>query len=75
MNFPLYFSTALRYPLLALTTVGLIVFIGCKPEEVKINSDASSEPHFVASSQIEAGRYLAIITGCNDCHTDGYLMA
>ncbi len=75
MKFPSRFSAPFRYPLLALTTLGLIVFMGCKSEEVKINSDVSSEPHIVASSQIEAGRYLTIITGCNDCHTDGYLMA
>ena len=75
MKSPLHFSAPFRYPFLALTTFGLIVLIGCKSEEEKINSDASSEPHIVASSQIEAGRYIAIIGGCNDCHTDGYLMS
>lgn len=29
----------------------------------------------VASSQIEAGRYLAIVGGCNDYHTEGFLMS
>lgn len=24
---------------------------------------------------IERGKYLVVITGCNDCHTDGYLLS
>jgi cytochrome c553 len=36
-------------------------------------SDAPREPHTAASSPVEAGRYLATVAGCNDCHTDGYL--
>lgn len=31
-----------------------------------------AEPHVVAASAIEAGRYLVAIGGCNDCHTMGY---
>jgi mono/diheme cytochrome c family protein len=27
------------------------------------------------SSQVERGRYLVKVTGCNDCHTAGYAMA
>ena len=30
-------------------------------------------PHVIGGTDIERGRYLAIIAGCNDCHTDGYL--
>lgn len=30
-------------------------------------------PHVAADSPEEAGRYLVIVAGCNDCHTDGYL--
>ena len=33
---------------------------------------ASSEPN---ASQIERGRYLVKISGCNDCHTAGYAAA
>jgi mono/diheme cytochrome c family protein len=29
----------------------------------------------VGSKQIDRGRYLAKIAGCNDCHTPGYLMS
>lgn len=36
-------------------------------------SDTPREPHTVAESPVEAGRYLATVAGCNDCHTDGYL--
>ena len=32
-----------------------------------------SEPHVMASTSVEAGRYLVIVGGCNDCHTDGYM--
>jgi mono/diheme cytochrome c family protein len=36
---------------------------------------ASAHPseRVVADSQIEAGRYLVKIGGCNDCHTPGYV--
>jgi mono/diheme cytochrome c family protein len=27
------------------------------------------------SAQVERGRYLVKVTGCNDCHTAGYAMA
>lgn len=29
--------------------------------------------HMVGPSDVETGRYLATVAGCNDCHTDGYL--
>ncbi len=31
------------------------------------------EAHVVAENDIEAGRYLAVVGGCHDCHTPGYL--
>ena len=44
-------------------------------EKIDANSNAISETaHVEAASQIEAGRYLAIVAGCNDCHTHEYLM-
>ena len=33
-----------------------------------------TEPHLTGGTDIERGRYLVIVAGCNDCHTDGYLM-
>ncbi len=53
---------------------GIIVFstlllFNCEPES------SSDKGIFVkANSQIEAGRYLVIIGGCNDCHTEEYAM-
>lgn len=40
------------------------------PEETTMES---MSPHVMAASPVEAGRYLVIAGGCNDCHTDGYL--
>ena len=53
--------------------VAVIVAVGgaCQPEP----DSESSEPHVVGGSDVERGRYLAIIGGCNDCHTDGYLQS
>ena len=53
--------------LLALLTVATAA--GCTAG----SSEASGEPHVVADSSVEAGRYLITVAGCNDCHTDGYL--
>lgn len=37
-------------------------------------TDVSSGPTVAAATQIEAGRYLVRISGCNDCHTPRYAM-
>jgi len=29
-------------------------------------------PHVAAANDVEAGRYLVLVGGCNDCHTDGF---
>lgn len=42
----------------------------CQQAEVK--TAAAAGPHVVAASDIEAGRYLIMTGGCNDCHTPGY---
>lgn len=39
------------------------------------SAGAGSGPRLTAASDIEAGRYLSIVGGCNDCHTDGYLQS
>ena len=46
---------------------GLTIFIGCQ------SKSGDGKPYVNASSPIEAGRYIAIVGGCNDCHTAGYL--
>src|SRR5215510_10111310 len=43
------------------------------PAETKTTTIAAAE-HVAAQSQIDAGRYLVKIGGCNDCHTPGYVM-
>ena len=34
-----------------------------------------TQPHVMANTAVEAGRYLVIVGGCNDCHTPGYMEA
>jgi hypothetical protein len=47
---------------------------GCEPPAVpSTEEEGVSVPHILGPSPVEAGKYLAIISGCNDCHTDGYL--
>lgn len=36
---------------------------------------AADAPHVMAKSPVEAGRYLVMVAGCNDCHTPGWLFA
>lgn len=50
----------------------VLVLTGCEPQSPSQDSH-DSEPHIVASTAIEAGRYLVVVGGCNDCHTAGYL--
>jgi mono/diheme cytochrome c family protein len=57
----------IRSPLVAL--LALAAASGCTASA----SDVPREPHTVADSPVEAGRYLITVAGCNDCHTDGYL--
>lgn len=53
--------------LLGVCTVGLA---GCNQAEVKDGGDEGAR--VVAASDIEVGRYLVRVGGCNDCHTPGY---
>jgi len=36
---------------------------------------AADQPHVMAKSPVEAGKYLTMVAGCNDCHTPGWLFA
>lgn len=38
-------------------------------------AEASDRPYVAAGDPVQAGRYLAIVGGCNDCHTHGYLQS
>ena len=33
---------------------------------------SASKPHVMAESELEAGRYLVLIGGCQNCHTPGW---
>jgi mono/diheme cytochrome c family protein len=46
----------------------LIMITGCES-----GAQPGDGPFLQAGSPEEAGRYLAIMGGCNDCHTAGYL--
>ena len=63
-----------------LAGLAMLALVGCQPGKASASSDdtangatTSAPPHLVASSDIEAGRYLVIVGGCNDCHTETYL--
>lgn len=47
-----------------------LLSIGC---EKNTNEFQSGAPSLQPVSPLEAGRYLIITTGCNDCHTDGFM--
>ncbi len=46
--------------------------LGCSAGQAEVAGDDT--PHIMAASTVAAGKYLITIGGCNDCHTDGYLM-
>lgn len=37
-------------------------------------ADVSDDPRVVAATDLEVGRYLVVVGGCNDCHTPQYAM-
>lgn len=58
-----------------LSMMGLLclIFTGCSSSQEK-DSTESNLTYIHAENPVEAGRYLVTVAGCNDCHTDGYLM-
>lgn len=54
-----------------------IMFAACDGQmttTVSSTADAGATPMVLATSDIEAGRYLVLVGGCNDCHTPQYAM-
>lgn len=49
--------------------ISFIFLVKCKTE-----STVDKQVYVKASTDIEAGRYLVIVGGCNDCHTEDYAM-
>lgn len=50
--------------------LAILFTIGCEKKQSKFQAEAASGK---IVSQVESGRYLIITTGCNDCHTDGFM--
>lgn len=57
---------------LAWMAAAAAVVMGCQ-EKSTAKASGSDPPRVVAGSEREAGRYLVVSGGCNDCHTDDYL--
>ncbi len=53
--------------------LSMFAFVGCQPDSAAEEVTTDTQPHIMASNPVDAGRYLAIVGGCNDCHTEGYL--
>lgn len=54
--------------------VGLLCLYlaGCSLDR-ETDTRQDTDIYVAADSQVEAGRYLVTVGGCNDCHTDGYM--
>jgi len=63
----------MRIPVSILFAVALAACSSPESTETESPPAEAGPPHVVATSSIEAGRYLVTVGGCNDCHTDGYL--
>ncbi|MDX1439426.1 MAG: hypothetical protein R3284_05940 [Rubricoccaceae bacterium] len=63
-----------RAAICLLLGVCVVVVAGCETQSATDDEVTTiAAPHIVANSAVEAGRYLAIVGQCNDCHTDRYL--
>lgn len=56
-----------RWAVRSLPGAAFAVMLGCA-----VSAQLSSQPYVKASSPEEAGRYLILVGGCNDCHTPGW---
>jgi mono/diheme cytochrome c family protein len=65
---------ALRQLAVAFASVSALGLAACSgPAAAAPEAVAPKGPHIAAASQIDAGRYLVKIGGCNDCHTVGFV--
>ncbi|AUX20731.1 cytochrome c precursor [Sorangium cellulosum] len=60
-------ARAARWAARTLLGAALAAMIGCA-----LGAQPEGSPHVSASSPEEAGRYLILVGGCNDCHTPGW---
>ena len=54
--------------------VAVLVWVIFAGSAIAAESTAKSSAKIAAQPDIERGRYLVATSGCNDCHTPGYLM-
>lgn len=64
--------------LAVLLLLGTAAGVGCQSDSSSEEADSESQsqterPFVQAENAVEAGRYLTIVAGCNDCHTEGYM--
>jgi len=52
-----------------LAAVALLVWFTVSPAA---GSGSQGQPHVSADTELDAGRYLVLIGGCNDCHTGNW---
>jgi len=54
--------------------LGGVLLSGCQQPAEKGAAEPEAGPHVIAATDIEAGRYIVRVSGCNDCHTPQYAM-
>lgn len=80
MRTPQGSATRLALPFLTLTltlsTMACGSQVDAQAEPLASSSavEAATEPHMTAPTPVEAGRYLVMIGGCHDCHTEGFMV-
>lgn len=50
--------------------MALLFAVGCEKKQHDMQTAAKA---ITVADQVEKGRYLIITSGCNDCHTDGFM--
>src|SRR6056297_178885 len=50
--------------------IALLFTMGCEKRQTETQKESYATN---VADQVEKGRYLIITTGCNDCHTDGFM--
>jgi mono/diheme cytochrome c family protein len=53
----------------AATVIAGLLISACQPS----SGVDDGSPHLAGGSDVQRGRYMVTIGGCNDCHTDGYM--
>lgn len=64
-------KVALVVPVVSLSLVGGLFVLALGMGQ-SLSAGSAEPPHVEAAGDLEAGRYVVIMGGCNDCHTPGY---